>query len=210
MIGYYNYTVILTYLGLTSALCGIFASMAGNPLFGVICLLVAGFCDMFDGKIARTRKRTEEEKSFGIQIDSLCDLVCFGVLPAVVAFALGLNRWYYEIILVLFVLCGLIRLAYYNVTEISREKETNEARHAYLGLPITFSALFVPIAYVLKSVIPDAFYTPFLAVVFGALGLAYITPFTIKKPGKVKAICLVVIGAALLALIIWLSLSDNV
>jgi hypothetical protein len=44
---------------------------------------------MFDGKVARTKKdRTEQEKSFGIQIDSLSDLVSFGVLPAVIGFAM--------------------------------------------------------------------------------------------------------------------------
>ena len=42
--------------------------------------MAAGFCDMFDGKIASTRKRTRQEKRFGIQIDSLSDLACFGIM----------------------------------------------------------------------------------------------------------------------------------
>ena len=45
---------------------------------------------MFDGKIARTKKnRTDEEKCFGIQIDSLADIVCFGILPIILGFKLG-------------------------------------------------------------------------------------------------------------------------
>ncbi len=52
------------------------------------CLLLHfGLCDMFDGKIARTKERTERRKKcFGIQIDSLADIVCFGILPIVLGF----------------------------------------------------------------------------------------------------------------------------
>ena len=64
MVGFYNYTVYLTYIGLVSAVTGIFYSFSGNIKAAVICLMVSGVCDMFDGKIARTKKdRTEAEKS---------------------------------------------------------------------------------------------------------------------------------------------------
>ena len=61
MIGYYNYTVILTYMSLVSSVLGIFLSMGvGNigihPEYAIICLMVSGLCDMFDGKVARTKK----------------------------------------------------------------------------------------------------------------------------------------------------------
>ncbi len=203
MIGFYNYTVILTYAGLTSALIGIFATLQNHPIVGLICLMVAGLCDMFDGKVARTRERTREEKNFGIQIDSLCDLVCFGVLPTVIAFSVGLRQWYYIPILILFVLCGLIRLAYYNVTEIVREQETDEVRRAYLGLPITFSAVFVPLAYTLRGFLPERWFAPFFGVVLLAIGVAYITPFSISKPGKFKITFLIVLGALLTAFFVW-------
>lgn len=68
MIGYYNYTVILTYLSLASAILGMFLACGFNgseahPVYGIICLMISGLCDMFDGKIARTKKdRTEPEK----------------------------------------------------------------------------------------------------------------------------------------------------
>ena len=82
MIGFYNYTVVLTYIGLASSVLGIFTAFDGKPSMAVICLIISGICDMFDGKIARTMDRTQMEKRFGIQIDSLCDLVSFGILPA--------------------------------------------------------------------------------------------------------------------------------
>ena len=76
MIGFYDYTVVVTYISLISSIIGIFMAIEGRMQLAVFCLAFSGLCDMFDGKIARTKKnRTEDEKSFGIQIDSLCDIV---------------------------------------------------------------------------------------------------------------------------------------
>ena len=111
MIGFYNYTVLLTYAGFACGCCGIYYALSGHPGIGIILLLLAGVCDMFDGKVARTRKRTDAEKQFGIQIDSLSELVCFGLLPAVIGYASGLNRPLELAILVFFTLAALIRLA---------------------------------------------------------------------------------------------------
>lgn len=86
MIGFYNYTVILTYLGTVSGFTGITYVLSGDIRAALICLMISGFCDMFDGKIASTRKRTPQEKRFGIQIDSLSDLICFGLLPGIIGF----------------------------------------------------------------------------------------------------------------------------
>ena len=83
MIGVYDYTVIATYLSLLLGLGGLYSAARFEPLDAMLCLMLAGLLDAFDGRIARTKKdRTEQEKRFGIQIDSLNDLVCFGVLPA--------------------------------------------------------------------------------------------------------------------------------
>ena len=84
MIGFYNYTVYMTFLGLVSSAYGLVMAATGHPLRALAMLMFSGICDMFDGKIARTKKgRTESEKKFGIQIDSLSDLLAFGVLPAI-------------------------------------------------------------------------------------------------------------------------------
>ncbi len=215
MIGYWNYTVYLTYFGLASGLVGIFAQfVAGNPLVGVGCLLLAGLCDLFDGKVASTRKRTKQEKAFGIQIDSLCDLICFGVLPGVTAFNIlgaGSCPWYYIPVLVLFAMCGMIRLAYYNVDEICRQEGTTEPRKVYLGLPITFSSLLFPVFYIIGAVFGgvgtetvSAWYPPVLVSLMALHAIAFITPFKIKKPGLGKMIFLAVVGTALLTFcIVW-------
>ena len=92
MIGFYNYTVILTYMSLISAITGMTFAHAGVFGAAIFCLALSGFFDMFDGKVARRKKdRTDDEKLFGIQLDSLCDVVAFGVFPAYLCYCMGVQ-----------------------------------------------------------------------------------------------------------------------
>lgn len=132
MLGYYNYTVILTYIGLLSAVFGMMQALQQNPRVAVLCLMLCGLCDMFDGTIARTKKnRTEDEKSFGIQIDSLCDLVCFGIFPVVIGFSIGIKSLQGTLVMGFYALAAVIRLGYFNVQEINRTKGTDEKKILY-------------------------------------------------------------------------------
>ena len=99
VVGFYNYTVLLTYFGVVSAIAGIGLAMYDRTSMAIVCLMISGFCDLFDGSIARTRQRTENEKKFGIQIDSLADLVCFGVLPVAIGYSIGLTKWFEFVVL---------------------------------------------------------------------------------------------------------------
>ena len=120
MIGVYDYTVLATYLSLAFGVSGILAAMNGSPYSALLCLMVSGLLDAFDGRIARTKKnRTEQEKRFGIQIDSLNDVVCFGVLPGVIGASLGGGEWWLRASVLFYILAALIRLAYFNVTDVS-------------------------------------------------------------------------------------------
>ena len=124
ILGQYHYGVILTYLSVIAAVVGICFSVVHHTWVGVICLLVSGVCDAFDGTVAKTRKnRTIEERMFGEQIDSLSDLIAFGVAPAMLGFGMGMDRWYYVPVFAFFVLCALIRLAHFNVSEELRRNE---------------------------------------------------------------------------------------
>lgn len=196
MIGVYDYTVIATYAALFTSMFGIFACLNGNPMVGVLCLMVCGGIDCFDGKIARTKKdRTEVGKLFGIQIDSLNDLVCFGVLPAIIGFTLGMTGFAASLILCLFVLCGLIRLAYFNVMEEKRQQETDSDRTAYLGLPITTSSMFIPLAVLLVEYarLPHLLT---LCIAYLILSFAFIAPISVKKLNVKK---IVIAGIMMLA-----------
>lgn len=188
MIGYYSYTVILTYLSLVSSCLGIFfclgESGTPHPTYAMACLMISGLCDMFDGKVARTKKnRTESEKKFGIQIDSLCDLVCFGVLPAVIGYAVGLDHWIDVPVLVLFPLCAVIRLAYFNVTEESRQKKTADVRKVYEGLPVTSVSLILPLLYSFHKDIGEECFPAIYGGAMFIIAIAFITRVKVKKPG---------------------------
>lgn len=197
LIGYYNYTVILTYIGLCSGVIGIIETMEyRKPFIGVICLLFSGLCDAFDGKIASSRQRNEDEKAFGTQIDSLSDIVCFGVLPAIICYTSGADSLLCVLILTLYVLCGLIRLAYYNVSEASRQKREDEPRREYLGLPITVSAIVIPAVYILSEFMNDV--AEYIGWLFAAaallLAVAFVIPFKVKKLMKKGLIAVVILG----------------
>ena len=100
-LGIYDYTVILTYISLGISVFGITRALEGDFKVAIFCLALSGLCDMFDGKIARTKKnRTDDEKNFGIQIDSLCDVVCFGIFPAMIWVGIhrrGLGRLFFTV-----------------------------------------------------------------------------------------------------------------
>ena len=156
-VGFYNPSVILTYIGLCSAVFGIYLAIHYIFKWAIFCLMLSGLCDMFDGTIARKIKRNDAEKKFGIQIDSLCDLVCFGVQPAVIGicFFRGSSSDILGYVAgAAIVLAAVIRLAYFNVMEEERQSKTNEKRHSYEGLPVTNSAVIAPFAYCLGKILP--------------------------------------------------------
>lgn len=157
MIGFYNYSVILTYIGLASSVFGITQIIDGKQGHAIpfLCLLLSGICDLFDGKIARAMKnRTEREKVFGIQIDSLCDLVCFGVFPAVIGYCYGFNYGLGLVASVMIILGAVIRLGYFNVMEEERQRTTTEVRKQYQGLPVTTVAVILPLLFLGRANIP--------------------------------------------------------
>ena len=217
MIGFYDYTVILTYLSLLSAGAGIVVSLAGggHPFWGCFCLLFCGFCDAFDGKVARTKKgRTEMERNYGIQIDSLSDLVAFGVLPACIGvatmrcsplmqelFAEGgrtmvlIARGLAYAVLLLYMLAALIRLAYFNVTEEERQKTEGGARRYFTGLPVTSAALIFPTVMLLQFITPMDI-TPLYLGAAVLTGFAFLAKFQMRKPGMRGVLIMVAIGAA--------------
>ena len=111
MLGFYDYTVVLTYISLAVSVFGMTRALEGDFKVAILCLALSGLCDMFDGKIARTKKnRTEDEKKFGIQIDSLCDMVCFGAFPILLAYSLGMRGPIGIVILAWYGMNGVVRL----------------------------------------------------------------------------------------------------
>ena len=198
-LGFYDYTVVLTYISLGISVFGITMALEGNFRMAIFCLALSGLCDMFDGKIARTKKnRTEDEKNFGIQIDSLCDVVCFGVFPAMICYCLGVNTPAGVAALIFYSIASVIRMAYFNVTEAKRQTQTEENRKYYQGLPITSMAIILPFLYLMRRY----YMIHFLIVIHIAViivGLLFILNIKVKKPQNPVRILLVVVVALALA-----------
>ena len=181
MLGVYNYTVILTYIGMLVGFTGVTFALGGDLHTALLCLMISGVCDMFDGAIASTMERTDSEKRFGVQIDSLSDLVCFGVLPAVIAYIAAEMTTAAFAISGLYLLCALIRLAWFNVDEEERQAKEGGSRTVYLGLPVTTSALILPALMELGCSLnwPVGRLAPLVLLVMAA---AFLTPFRLRKP----------------------------
>lgn len=205
MIGFYDYTVVLTFLSLVSSVFGMTQAMDGRFRVAVICLAISGLCDTFDGKIARTKKdRTEDQKLYGIQLDSLCDIVCFGVFPAMICYLMGLNGVVSVAALCYFVLCGVIRLAYFNVRETNRQMGDPDAEKVYHGLPITSIAVILPLVFVVGIFVSDAVFQGMLFVTMLVVGTLYIIDFRMKKPKEWMIFVLIgIVACAVVAVLLF-------
>lgn len=193
MLGFYNYTVILTYFGTLTGFSGITCVLSENRTGALVCLLIAGLCDMFDGKIASTMTRTRQEKRFGVQIDSLNDLVCFGLLPALIVYTSGTGVMHFMPAAV-YMLCALIRLAWFNVDEEERQSRESGRREVYYGLPVTISALILPV--VMSLCAKHNWNTGRIgALTLMIMAAAFLTPFKVKKPALTGKTGLLLFGA---------------
>lgn len=181
-IGFYNYTVILTYLSLISGVVGMKFAYDGRLGLAICCLAFSGVCDMFDGVVARSKKnRTEDEKNFGIQLDSLCDVVCFGVFPAVILYFSGVNNVFGVAILVFYVLCALIRLAFFNVLETKRQRNEGGCAKGYRGLPVTTAAMIFPFFYVVGLFVPNIAMNVIYYILPAVTAVLFISDFHMPK-----------------------------
>jgi len=196
LIGVWDYTVIVTYISLISSVVGMANVVNGRFKIAITCLAFSGLCDMFDGKIARTKKdRTEKEKLFGIELDSLCDVVCFGVYPALIAYEIGLRGWFGIPICCLYVLCGVIRLGYFNVMEMTGGNVTEEGEKAYHGLPITSISIIFPIVFLLRFCLEGDLFTYVIATMMLLCSMAFVVDFPFKKPTN-KELAIIVLFVA--------------
>lgn len=188
MIGIYDYTVILTYGNAIFSIIGMYYALHQNVLAAIFCLMISGVCDMFDGFVASFKERSKSEIYYGIQIDSLADLISFGVFPTVIAYSAGLTQGIYLPLFIFYILAALIRLAHFNVTEMDIRESSDKKREYYEGLPVTSSAALIPLLFFLcgKFHLSFQFIYPFVLLIIGAL---FISKVKIKKlePKKLAA-----------------------
>lgn len=203
MIGFYDYTVILTYISLLCSVFGITQAIDGRFRTAIVCLALSGLCDMFDGKIARKKKnRTNDQKLFGVQIDSLCDVICFGIFPTILCYILGVRGILGGIVIGYYCICSVIRLGFFNVLETNRQMKEDGANKYYYGLPITSITIILPMVFLLSFVIsPYAFKRVLLAMLF-IVATLFILKFRLKKPTNKQLLLLVIVVAFIVSYIL--------
>ena len=134
---------------LANALCGmgaLFSVMTFLETDNIKHIYIAGglvlaalFFDVVDGRVARWRQKTS---SMGRELDSLADVISFGVAPAIMAYGCGMQGFYDRIVLAYFVACGVSRLARYNVTAEALSEGGDKVKY-FEGTPIPTSVMLV-------------------------------------------------------------------
>jgi CDP-diacylglycerol--serine O-phosphatidyltransferase len=131
--GVYILPNLITTAGLFCGFYSIIASLRGDFFVAAIAIMAANVFDVLDGRVARVTNTTSR---FGIEYDSLCDLVAFGVAPGILVYTWALAPWgtFGWLAASLYLTCGALRLARFNV-----QLDNVEKRH-FIGLPIPAAA----------------------------------------------------------------------
>jgi CDP-diacylglycerol--serine O-phosphatidyltransferase len=111
----------------------------GKVYLAALSVAVALVFDVMDGRVARWR---HSASPMGRELDSLADVISFGVAPAVIAFSIGFDGFWDQLVLLYFVCCGISRLARYNITAESMSADAGKVTY-FEGTPIPSSTLLV-------------------------------------------------------------------
>lgn len=196
-IGFFDRSVILTYIGIAFSVVGICIVFCGDIKWSLICLISAGICDMLDGTVAiMCGRRTDEEKMYGIQIDSLADAISFVALPVAIMFGMGHTDVMSIAVCVFFVLAGLIRLAHFNVMASISEQDT------FTGLPVSSSCVLIPLLWLLSRYLDGVAMDAVTDVALILTAILFVSRIQIRKPGTSAKIILAAVGIIGIAIII--------
>jgi CDP-diacylglycerol---serine O-phosphatidyltransferase len=168
---------IADYFTISNIICGfisIIFSINGNFLYACIFMLLSVLFDFFDGKIARYFKQTND---LGKELDSLSDIVSFGLTPAIFGYCImlygsffyNLNYYLYIIALVFFISCALLRLARFNILKIK----------GYIGMPVTINGIIFPLFYFIFNT--TIYFNIILIFTFFITALLMISEIKFKK-----------------------------
>ena len=188
---------ICSLLGLLSAVLGIYFAIEKNFPAAIIGLLWAVLFDWLDGIVARRMKdRTKEQETLGAQLDSLIDIVSFGVLPAILLLSYGDYGLWYLPGAFIFIASGAIRLSYFNVYGLIDNK-------SYLGLSVDSNGLIIPLIFLFESFFSQANFSVILYALLLVLSALNLSSIRVNKLGGRWIYAVVVYVLILTALFGW-------
>lgn len=203
LIGVYDYTVILTLLSLVAAVIGMTRAMQDYFRWALFMLALCGLLDTFDGKVARTKKnRTDDEKMYGIQLDSLVDVISFGIFPVMLCYLMGMRTSLDIALLAVYAICGVTRLAFFNVLETNRQMNPTGEEKLFHGLPITSISVILPLTFLISFLITRIDFIVILRVVMAVTAFLFVFDFKMKKPKNWHIAALIlIVGIASVAIL---------
>ena len=198
IVGFWNPSVILTYIGMGFAVIGMFLAVKQMINFAFICLVLCGICDLFDGMVARKFKRTEDEKKFGIELDSLVDVISFIAFPIAIFMNIGFVSPVHLIVYILYAIAGIARLGYFNVVTADGDGPVKN----YIGLPITYAALVFSLMYLTIFILPSNAFVVVYTISMVVVTVLEVIKVKIAKPKGLAYAFFGILAIAVIALYI--------
>jgi len=193
MIGIWHRSNLVTYAGVLVAALGVSLCLV-SPVWAVLCLILAGVADLLDGTYARRFTRDERTRAYGVQLDSLADMVGFVVLPLAILLRLGPAWWVVAVAAAAYAVAAVTRLAYFNIA-------TDGTPGRYHGLPVTYAALVLPVVW-LGLTLAGGGQAWGWAAALVALAVAYVVDVPVPKPRGRATIGLLVLAVVLVAAVV--------
>lgn len=190
MIGEYGKFVWLSYLGVSLSIVASYLIIQNQLTMAMILFIGSGICDLFDGQLARSLKRSKEQEAFGMEIDSLADMINFVMLPLVLTLTQVDNVFLAIIISIFYAIASISRLAYFNRSE----KLTKKRLSYFTGLPLAYSALVFPLVYLLIINTTVLSFATFITISLPVLAILYVLNISIPKPNKLAYIIYVILA----------------
>ncbi len=184
---------MLTSSNLVFGMCSIISTFNGNFFVAAVCIILAMIADGLDGRVARFFGVSSD---FGREMDSLCDLVSFGVAPAMLIYVFYLHVFGYFgwVAAIMFALCGALRLARFNVN-------TDVVHGYFMGLPIPAGGCLISTFIMLCIVVPVdlnnlGFLVPLAVMVVGYLMVSKVRYPDFKGKGEKSHVLSLILSAA--------------
>jgi len=168
---------IMTLIGLSSGVLGIYFALVGNFPAAIVAMLWAVLFDWYDGTVARRIPgRSNALRSFGAKMDSLADIVSLAVCPAIILLSYGdFSPWFFPGALAI-VMAGVVRLAYFDTFGVDTDG-------TIAGLSLDITPLAVALVFLLGSVLNPAAFVVLLYSMIVVLSFLHVAPFRMHKMG---------------------------
>jgi len=166
---------IITLLGLSSGILGIYFALLGNFPAAIIAILWAVLFDWYDGPVARRIPgRSDVQKSIGARMDSLVDIVSLAICPAIILLSYGeFSAWFFPGALII-VMAGVVRLAYFDVFGVDDDG-------TIAGLSLDITALVMALVFLLERALGHNPFAALLYTTIVVMSFLHVAPFRMHK-----------------------------